>query len=327
MFAVITKHPGDTEVLELSTTPTPKPGPDEILVRVHATALNRADLLQRRGKYPPPPGVTDILGLEIAGEVAELGANVTEFKIGQRVFGLVGGGAYAEYCCIDRGVAMIIPDDFSYEEAAAVPEAFLTSNEAIFTLGDLKSGETILFHAGASGVATAGIQMAHYIGATVYATVGSTEKSTMVKKLGAQATINYKEQDFLSEIKNITHDQGVNVIIDFIGADYFERNLKSLAIAGRLICLGLMGGTKTEINLDAVLTKRLQIKGLMMRHRSIQEKREITKRFSQKWLPVLAARKIHPIIDSVFSIKEVRKAHDRMEKNLNSGKIILKMDM
>lgn len=326
MFAITTKHHGGPEVLEITKHPKPTPGQDEILVRVHATALNRADLLQRRGKYPPPPGVTDILGLEIAGEVAEIGLNVTEFKIGQRVFGLVGGGGYAEYCCIDRGMAMIIPDDFSYEEAAAVPEAFLTSNEAVFTLGNLQPEETILFHAGASGVSTAGIQMAHYIGAAVYATVGAAEKSKVVMELGADAAINYKETDFLSEIKKITNESGVNVIIDFIGADYFQRNLKSLATAGRLICLGLLGGTKSEINLDLVLTHRLQIKGLMMRHRSIQEKREITKRFSSKWLSVLTARKIHPIIDSVFSIKDVQKAHERMEKNLNSGKMILKMD-
>lgn len=325
MFAITTKHPGGPEVLEITKYPKPTPDEDEILVRVHATALNRADLLQRRGKYPPPPGVTDILGLEIAGEVADIGSNVTEFKIGQRVFGLVGGGSYAEYCCIDRGMAMIIPDEFSYEEAAAVPEAFLTSNEAVFTLGNLKPAETILFHAGASGVSTAGIQMAHHIGAAVYATVGSAEKSKVVMELGADGVINYKETDFLSQIQKITNEGGVNVIIDFIGADYFQRNLQSLATAGRLICLGLLGGTQSEINLDLVLTHRLQIKGLMMRHRSIHEKREITKRFSSKWLPVLTARKIHPIIDSVFSMKEVKKAHERMEKNLNSGKIILKM--
>lgn len=311
--------------LELSEIPAPKPNPEQLLIRVHATALNRADLLQRCGKYPPPPGESTILGLEIAGEIVKLGANVQGFQIGQRIFGLVGSGGYAEYACIDQGLAMPIPENFSYVQAAAIPEAFLTANEALFTLGNLNSSETILIHAGASGVGSAAIQLAHQTGATVFTTVSSAEKAAQVTALGANNVINYKEQDFSTIIKELTQDKGVNVIIDFIGASYLEKNLASLCDNGRLVCVGLLGGTKAEINLATVLTKRLQIKGLVMRHRSIADKRAITQRFMATQLPLINKGLLQPVIDTVYPLAKAQQAHEHMESNANIGKIILEI--
>lgn len=323
MKAVILKGFGGTEVLTLGDLPKPKPTDKQLLVRVHATALNRADILQRQGKYPPPPGDTEILGLEIAGEITELGCEVKDFKIGQRVFGLVGGGGYAEYCVIDAKMAMLIPENWPFTEAAAVPEAFFTANETVFTLGELKAGESILIHAAGSGVGTAAVQMAHYIGATVYGTAGEIKKIDRVISLGATAVINYKTQDFAAEIMRLTQQQGVDVIEDFIGADYFARNLSLLKPAGRLISIGLMGGSRSEIDLRLVLTKRLQIKGSVLRTRSLEDKRAITHRFQERWLPVLKTGKIKPIVHAVFPLDKVREAHELMEANENFGKIIL----
>ncbi len=323
MKAVILKGFGGPEVLTLTDVPKPVPGPQQLLVRVHATALNRADMLQRRGKYPPPPGESEILGMEIAGEIAEIGSEVSDFKIGQRVFGLVGGGGYAEYCLIDPAMAMSIPDNWPYTEAAAVPEVFFTANETVFVLGDLKSGESILIHAAGSGVGTAAVQMAHYVGATVYGTAGGIEKIDRIISLGATAVINYKTADFVAEIMRLTQNQGVDVIEDFIGADYFARNLSLLKTAGRLIEVGLMGGSRTEIDLSLILSKRLQIKGSMMRMRSLEDKRAITKRFQERWLPVLITGKIKPIIHAVLPLEKVAEAHQLMESNQNFGKIVL----
>ena len=311
--------------LSLTTISRPIPTASQLLVRVKATALNRADLLQRRGKYPPPPGESEILGLEIAGEVAAVGCDVTRFSIGDRVFGLVGGGGYAEYCLIDHEVAMPIPDTLSYVEAAAVPEAFLTANEAIFTLGDLQPHETILIHAGASGVGTAGIQLAHHIGATVLTTVGTAEKEAYVLALRADAAINYKQMDFVTALKSLTHNQGVNLILDLIGANYLMRNLQSLCPNGRLICVGLLGGAKTEIDLGYLLKQRLQMKGLIMRSRTLDDKRAMTQRFCHQWLSLLAERKIYPIIDSIYPLADAQKAHEKMEANGNIGKIVLEI--
>lgn len=314
---------GNTDVLMLRDITTPKPRADEILVRVHATALNRADILQRQGKYAPPPGESEILGLEIAGKVAALGENVDQFQIDQRVFGLVPGGGYAEYCCIDKELAMPIPEEWDYIKAAAIPEAFLTANETIFELGELKSGESILIHAGASGVGSAGVQMAKHIGATVYFTAGSEEKIAHVLHLGADAGINYKTQDFAAEINRLTDQHGVAVIEDFLGANDLMKNLHCLAVAGRLIIVAYMGAAKGEIDLSLILKKRLQIKGSVLRTRSLADKRQITHRFKERWLPVLIAGDIHPIIDSVFPLENVQAAHERMQHNLNFGKIVL----
>lgn len=323
MQAITFSQPGGPEVLHLSTVPDPAPTPEQVLVRVRATALNRADTLQRRGAYPPPPGESEILGLELAGEVEAVGSAATGFKPGDRVFGLVGGGGYAEKAVIDARMAMPMPQHWSFVEAAAVPEVFFTAQETIFTLGHLKAGETILIHAGASGVGTAGIQMAREIGARVLVTAGSAEKIQRCLDLGAHAGCNYKEQDFAEWIQEVTNKQGVDVIEDFIGAPYWERNLKSLKTCGRLVLVGAMGGVKVETSLVLLMSKRLKIFGSVLRARPLAEKIEVTKRFQQNWLPLLVSGRIKPIVDKVFPLAQAAEAHRYMEENKNFGKIVL----
>ena len=323
MRAITLKNFGGPEVLTLAKVPQPLPGPDQILVHVKACGLNRADLLQRRGKYPPPAGESDILGMEIAGTVAAMGENVEGFGAGEKVFGLVGSGAYADYCLIDQGMAMPIPERFTFEAAAAIPEAFLTAQEVVFSLAQLQPKESILIHAGASGVGSAAIQLAKQMGAVVYTTTGSDEKIAKIKDFGADFIINYKEKDFSEEIMRLTDNKGVNVIIDFIGAEYLMQHLKLLQIAGRLSIVGLMRGTTAEIDLSLVQKKRLQIKGMAMRTRPLAEKRRVTQHFQQHWLPLFINGKLKPVVDSVFPITEAQAAHEYMENNLNVGKIIL----
>lgn len=318
MRAVLCKEPGGPDVLILGEIPQPVPGSEELLIKVHATALNRADLLQRRGKYPPPPGASSILGLEIAGEVVEIGRKVTHFRIGDRVCGLVPGGGYAQYCLIDYQTAFSIPENLSFIEAAAIPEAFLTAQEALFTLGQLQQGEHVLIHAGGSGVGTAAIQLAKYAGSMVYTTVGSEDKLEKVKAMGADVVILYKKQDFTEVIQN-----GVDVIIDFVGASYLARHLNILSPCGRLICVGLMGGTQAEVDLEKILRKRLQIKGLIMRTRSIDEKRLMAARFIEKQLPPFEARILKPVIDCIFDLNQIEAAHRYMETNKHVGKIVI----
>lgn len=325
MKAVIRTADGGIDVLKIGEIPPPQTTETQLLVDVKATALNRADLIQRRGGYPPPPGESEILGLEIAGTVSELGKNTEGFNIGDPVFGLVGGGGYAEKAVIDYRMAMHIPSDWSFEEAAAVPEVFFTANENIFTLGQLTEGETILIHAGGSGVGSAGIQIAHHTGAQVFVTAGTTEKINKCIELGAKAGINYKDTDFTEEIRRLTNGDGVDVVLDFIGAEYLQRNLSILKTKGRLLQVGLMSGSETNINLGIVMRKRLKIIGSVMRPQSLQEKIAITQRFVQRWLPELKAGTLQPIIDTVFTLEQVQKAHEYMEENRNFGKILLKI--
>lgn len=325
MKAVTRTSDGGPEVLQLGNVPPPQPTDTQLLVNVRATALNRADLIQRRGGYPPPQGESEILGLEIAGIVSRMGTEVNGFNEGDRVFGLVGGGGYAEQAVIDYRMAMVIPNKWSFEEAAAVPEVFFTANENIFTLGRLAAGETILIHAGGSGVGTAGIQIATHAGARVFVTAGTDDKIANCKSLGAIGGINYKQSDFVAEIERLTDGEGVDVVLDFIGAPYLQRNLQILKTKGRLLQVGLMGGSTTEIDLGMVMRKRLQVIGSVMRPQSLQEKIAITQRFEQRWLPELKSAKLRPIIDSVYLIAEARQAHEYMEANRNFGKIILKI--
>ena len=325
MQAITVSTPGGPEVLRLATVPDPTPTAEQILVRVRATALNRADVMQRLGQYPPPPGESDILGLELAGEVEAVGAAVKDIAPGDRVFGLVGSGGYAEKAVIDARMAMPIPAGWSFAQAAAVPEVFFTAQETLFTLGGVREGETVLIHAAASGVGTAGIQMARETGACVLVTAGSAEKIHRCIELGATAGCNYKEQDFAEWVKQVTNGQGVEVIEDFIGAAYWERNLRSLKTGGRLVLVGLMGGVKVEANLGLLMTKRLQVFGSVLRSRPLADKIAITQRFRTKWLPLLAAGRIKPIVDRVFPLAQVADAHRYMEENRNFGKIILEV--
>lgn len=326
MKAIIFATPGGPEVLHLTDVSAPTPGPEELLVRVRATALNRADTLQRRGLYPPPAGESDILGLELAGEVEAVGTAVHNFVPGDRVFGLVEGGGYAEQALLDARMAMPIPAGWSFVEAAAVPEVFLTANETLFTLGQLTAGETVLIHAGASGVGTAGIQMAHHMGAQVLTTAGSDEKVARTVALGADVGINYKTEDFAARVHELTNKAGADLVQDFVGAAYWSRNLQCLKVGGRLVLVGLMGGANVEADLNLMLRKRLHIIGSVMRSQPLANKIAMTQRFRERWLPLLASGTIHPIIDTSFPLAEAAAAHRYMEENRNVGKIILVVD-
>ncbi len=323
MRAITIRTPGGPDVLELTDVPAPTPTPEQLLVRVRATALNRADTLQRRGLYPPPPGESDLLGLELAGEVEAVGSATPGFRVGDRVFGLVGGGGYAELAVIDYRMAMPIPSGWSFSEAAAVPEVFFTAQETLFTLGQLAAGETVIIHAGASGVGTAGIQMARHIGARVFATAGSPEKVERITALGAEVGINYNTEDFAERVRELTNRAGVELVQDFIGAAYWQRNLRCLKVGGRLVLVGLMGGTKIEADLGLILSRRLHIIGSVMRSQSLESKIAITERFRSRWLPLLAQGHLRPIIDTSFPLAEAAVAHQYMEDNRNVGKILL----
>ena len=326
MKAIIRTGDGGPEVLRLTEVPAPIPGPKQLLVDVKATALNRLDTLQRGGLYPPPTGESEILGLEIAGTVEAIGDEVTSFSRGNRVFGLISGGGYAEQALIDYRMAIPLPEGWGFEQAAAIPEVFFTANETLFTLGRLCQNETVLIHAGGSGVGTAGTQMAHQIGARVFITAGSEDKIKKSKAIGCTEGINYKTCNFAEEIMRLTKGEGVDVVQDFIGAPYLERNLSILKPRGRLLMAGLMGGTTVETNLGHILRKRLQIFGSVMRSLPIEEKIQISKRFVNRWLPLLRKGRIKPIIDTVMQLSQAREAHEYMEANKNFGKIILKIE-
>lgn len=303
-----------------------RPEADELLVDVKATALNRADLLQKRGLYPPPPGASEIIGLEMAGVIKEVGSNVAGWKPGDRVCALLPGGGYAQQVTIPAGMAIPIPEHFSFEEAAAIPEVFLTAYLNLFFLGNLQQGHTVLIHAGASGVGTAAIQLVREAGATSIVTAGSAEKLDACLTLGANNAINYKEGPFAPAIKELTGGKGVNIILDFIGASYFEQNIKSLAMDGKLIIIGTMGGAKAEnVNLGLLLFRRLQVIGTALRSQPVDKKIELTQSFIDFALPRFKEERLVPVIDSIYEWDEVNEAHERMEKNLNTGKIVLKV--
>lgn len=325
MKALLTDQSGEDPRMEIGTVEIPEPADDELLIKIEATALNRADLMQKAGKYPPPEGESPLLGLEMAGRVEKCGKNVTGFKPGARVFGLLGGGGYAEYCTIDQHLAMKIPEGFSYEEAAAIPEVFLTAYQAVIWLGKLQENEKILIHAGASGVGTAAIQLACKLrNATVAVTAGSDEKLEICKSLGAELLINYKEQNYAEVVEKEFGKNSVNVVIDFVGSPYWEKNIRSMAIDGRIVYLAMLGGATIEkISLVPILRKRLTISGSTLRNRPLQYKRELTAAFKSDALHLFETKRLLPVIDSVYNWKDVEKAHQKMESNKNAGKIIL----
>ena len=317
---------GGPDVLTMADAPEPEAGPGELLVRVRAAGVNRADCLQRAGTYPMPPGLGNVPGLEISGEIVDIGAGVEWFAPGDRVFGLVAEGGYAEYALVDAGLAVPIPENWSFVEGAAVIEVFCTANETVFELGGLREGQSILVHAGASGVGTAAVQMAKQVGATVHFTAGSRAKVDRVLALGADYGILYKTEDFVEEVLRNTRGEGVDVVEDFIGADYLARNLSVLKPAGTLLLVGLMGGQVTPFDLGGMLRKRLSIRGFTLRAQPVENKRAIVGRFRERWLPLLAAGSIRPIIHASVPFAEVRRAHEMMEADENFGKIILTLD-
>ncbi len=323
MQAIIMEKPGGPEFLQIAAYPKPTPGPHEILVRVRATALNRADILQRQGKYPPPPGESDILGLEMAGEVAAVGAAVEKWQPGARVCGLLAGGGYAEYIVLHKDMALPIPENLDFVAAAAIPEAFLTAFQALYWLGKLQPEETVLIHAGASGVGTAAIQLAKMAGAQVIVTA-SGGKHPLCYALGADRAIDYQQEDFAEQI--LRHTDGVDLILDFIGAPYLQKNLAVLRLDGRLICLAMMGGNMSrELFVGSILRKRLQILGSTLRNRSLDYKIQLTRDFQLAAWAAFAKGQLHPVVDAVFDWQEVAEAHRYMEANRNQGKIVLQI--
>ena len=309
--------------LQLAEVPDPAPGDEELLLRVHASALNRADILQRLGGYPPVPGASEILGLELAGEVIQVGSRVNGFEVGDRVYGLSGGGGYAELATLHQSLAMHVPDGLTWHEAASIPEVFFTANTAIRTLGRAQPGERVLIHAGGSGVGIAAIQIAALIGAEVWITAGSDEKCERARELGADVAINYHDQPFREVVDERTGGDGVHVILDVIGRDYLDANLHSLAHQGRLVLVGLMGGATADANLGLVLRKRLQIFGTVMRSTPLIERGAITRDYQQHLEPAMVNGELKPIIDSVFPLRDAAGAHAYMEQNRNFGKIVL----
>ena len=325
MKAVVITEPGGLERLKLGEWEKPAPKDDEILVRVAATALNRADILQRQGKYPPPAGASPILGLEMSGEVVEVGSRCTRWKSGERVFGLLPGGGYAEYAVINEQMTMPVPTGMSMTDAAAIPEVFLTAFQALTWHARLRQGESVLIHAGASGVGTAAIQIARQLGAEVLVTASSAKLRRCIE-LGASHAIDYTKGPFEQSVLAATGGQGVDVILDFIAGPYFHQNIASLRTDGRLILLALLGGgTVDQFDLRRILTKRLTVIGSTLRSRSLAYQIRLTDEFSRFALPLFADETLRPIVDSVFDLKDVVAAHEYMEANRNTGKIVLKI--
>jgi putative PIG3 family NAD(P)H quinone oxidoreductase len=325
MKAVIVTDHGAPENMEIGEVPTPEPGADEVLVKVHATALNRADTYQRKGHYPPPEGASEILGLEMAGTVAATGRGVVDWDEGDRVFALLAGGGYAEYTLVHKDMLMAMPPGLSMKEAAAIPEVFLTAYQSLHWLGGLQPEHRVLIHAGASGVGTAAIQLTRLAGAVPYVTA-SAPKHALCTDLGADAAIDYESEDFAERIEALTDGAGVNVILDFIGAPYFHGNVAALATDGRIVQLATMGGaTVEEVSLRDLMAKRAQLLATTLRSRSLAYKIELTQEFAGDVLPRFVQGDLQPVIDSVYDWTDVADAHRRMENNRNAGKIVLRV--
>ena len=317
------EKPGEPEVLKLSSQLVPEPGPDEVLIRVKAAGVNRPDIMQRKGLYPPPPGATDVPGLEVSGTVVMVGKNVTGLKLDSKVCALVSCGGYAEYCLAAASVCLPVPEKISLEHAAGVPETFFTVWTNVFERGQLKSGETMLVHGGSSGIGTTAIQLGKAFGATVYTTAGTQEKCEFCENLGADAAINYNEQDFSDEIMSLTENIGVDVILDMVGGPYFPKNIKLLASQGRLLQIALMQGYKAEVDFRPLLMKRVTLTGSTLRPRSIEEKAEIAQGLRKQVWPLLDSGTVRPIIHQTFPLEQAADAHRLMESSSHIGKILL----
>ncbi len=325
MKAIVIRRRAGEGVLEPAQVETPRPGPGQIRVRVRATALNRADVLQRRGLYPAPPDApADICGLEYAGEVDSTGPGATRWKAGDKVMGLLGGGGYAEFAVTHEALALPVPVGLGWREAAAIPEVFITAFDALQQL-ELTAGERLLIHAAASGVGTAALQLACSAGAEVFGTTGTPEKVALIRRLGADHAIHYRSQDFEEIVARETGGAGVNAVLDLVGAAYWPANLRCLALRGRIVLVGLVGGSRAETDLATILRKRLRVYGTVLRSRPLEEKIELTRRFSQDVLPLLSDGRLRPVIDRVYPLERAAEAHRVMEKNENAGKIVLEV--
>jgi putative PIG3 family NAD(P)H quinone oxidoreductase len=314
---------GGPDVLKPARRPVPEIGAEEVLIKVAAAGINRPDILQRQGNYTPPPGASDLPGLEVAGTIAAIGDKVKDWKIGDAVMALVAGGGYAEYCPAPAPQCLPVPKGMDMVSAAGIPETFFTVWTNVFERGQLKPGETFLVHGGSSGIGTTAIQLAHQFGAKVLTTVGSPDKAEACRKLGADLAVNYREQDFVKEVMAATGNRGADVILDMVGGDYINRNLACLAVDGRLVQIAHLQGAKAEINISQVMVKRQTITGSTLRPRSVAQKGAIAQALREKVLPLLENGKAKPLIFKTFKLSEAAEAHRLMESSAHIGKVVL----
>jgi NADPH:quinone reductase len=323
MIAIVIREPGEPDVLVPVERPNPAPGPGEVLIKVRAAGVNRPDVMQRRGRYPPPPGASDIPGLEVAGTIDAVGEGVTAWSAGDMVCALVAGGGYAEFCLAPAPQCLPIPRGMDFVTAAAVPETFFTVWTNVFERGRLKAGESILIHGGSSGIGTTAIQLARAFGARVFATAGSAEKCAACERLGAERCLNYHDTDFVAAVRELTGGTGVNVVLDIIAGQYVARNLDVLAVDGRLVQIGTQGGAKVEINVAAIMQKRLVYTGSTLRPRSVAEKGAIAAAVREHVWPLFESGAVKPLIYKTFPLHDAAAAHRLMESSEHIGKIVL----
>jgi NADPH:quinone reductase len=326
MTAIEITAPGGPDVLKPTTRPVPQPGPGEVLIRVKAAGINRPDVLQRAGAYPPPPGASDLPGLEVAGEIAALGSDVSGFAIGAQVCALTPGGGYAEYVVTPAPQVLPVPKGFSLVEAAAVPETYFTVWSNVFDRGRLAEGETLLVHGGSSGIGTTAIQLAKAFGSRVFTTAGSADKCEACERLGADRAINYKTEDYGAVIKELTGKKGVDVVLDMVGGDYVQRDIDIMAPDGRRVSIAFLGGPKVTLNLTKVMVNRLTLTGSTLRPRPVAEKAKIAQALRERVWPLLETGKIKPLIFKTFPLAEAAAAHALMETSSHIGKIVLTLD-
>lgn len=324
MRAVVLTEHGEPDVLAVAEVADPVPGPDEVLVDVAATAVNRADLLQRRGRYPGPPMEQEIPGMELAGRVAAVGSRARDWAVGDAVMGIVGGGAYAERIAVHERQLMPVPSTVGLSDAAAIPEVFITAWDALVRQGGLTAGRVALVHAGASGVGTAAIQIAKAIGASIIVTA-STGKLEACRALGADRVVDYTADDFVDSAKDLTGGRGVDAVLDVVGGEYLARNIDALTVGGRIIQVGVMGDASATFPLGALLPKRASLIGTVLRSRPIEEKISVTQHFAREMLPLFESRALVPVIDSRFRLEQIADAHRHMESNANVGKIVVEL--
>jgi len=323
MKAIEISKPGGPEVLTLVDRPTPAVGPDDVLIKVAAAGVNRPDVMQRRGHYPVPPGAPDIPGLEVAGEITEVGSAVGGWSVGDRVCALFAGGGYSEYCTAPAPQCLLIPPGMDAVHAAGIPETAFTVWTNVFERGRLQRGEAFLVHGGSSGIGTTAIQFAHAFGAKVFTTAGTPEKCRVCESLGADLAINYRETDFVTAVRQATDDRGVDLILDMVGADYFMRNLEALAMDGRLVLIGQLGGFKTEANLTPIMRRRLTVTGSTLRPRSVAEKGAIARALKEQVWPLYESGAVHVLVEKTFPLAQAADAHRLMESSAHTGKIVL----
>ena len=323
MTVIAISGPGGPDVLTPQKAEVPEPGPGEYLVKIAAAGVNRPDVLQRTGVYPPPPGASEIPGLEVSGEIAAAGPDTSRFSVGDKICALVSGGGYAEYCIAEEPAMLPVPKGLSMEEAAAIPETFFTVWHNVFERGALRQGEWFLVHGGSSGIGTTAIQLAKAFGAHVMATAGTAEKCAACEKLGAERAINYRDEDFISAVKEASGGHGADVILDMVGGSYIERNFIAAAPDGRIVQIAFLGGPKAEVNFTRLMLKRLNLTGSTLRARPIEVKGGIAKALEDKVWPLIEAGTVRPVMDQTFPLEKAADAHARMESSVHIGKIVL----